>query len=198
MPSKTYTKLKDAFDRVVKPDVVEEPVVVEPTIQVAEKPKNLKSDSGIVVDGERGCAVKFAKCCNPLPGDEVIGFITKGFGISIHKCDCPNVKEAQARSDDDKSRWVEAHWEKGGAENKNSQYEAMLQIITDDNIGVLAAISVALADMRVAILQVNTVRKQDSALINLKVSCKNTEHYASIVSKLKSLKSVISVTRGYV
>ena len=74
----------------------------------------------------------------------------------------------------------------------------MLQIVTDDDIGVLADISVALADMRVAILQVNTVRKQDRAWINLKVSCKNTEHYASIVSRLKSLKSVISVTRGYV
>ena len=198
VPSKTYSKLKDEFDRVVKPEVVEEPVVAEQIIQVAEKPKNLKSNSGIVVDGASGCVVKFAKCCNPLPGDEVIGFITKGYGISIHKKDCPNVVGARAREDDDKTRWLEAHWDNGGAENRSSQYEALLQLTTDDNIGVLADISVALADMRVAILQVNTVRKQDRAWINLKVSCKNTEHYASIVSRLKSLKSVISVTRGYV
>ena len=198
VPTKTYSKLKDEFDRIVKPETVEESVVTEPTIHVAEKPKNLKSNSGIVVDGESGCVVKFAKCCNPLPGDDVIGFITKGYGISIHKRDCPNVISARTREDDDKTRWVEAHWDNGGVENRSSQYEAMLQIVTDDNIGVLADISVALADMRVAILQVNTVRKQDSAWINLKVSCKNTEHYASIVSRLKSLKSVISVTRGYV
>ena len=198
VPSKTYSKLKDEFDRVVKPEIVEEPAVTEHTIQVVEKPKNLKSNSGIVVDGASGCVVKFAKCCNPLPGDEVIGFITKGYGISIHKRDCPNVISARTREDDDKSRWLEAHWDNGGVENRSSQYEAMLQIVTDDDIGVLADISVALADMRVAILQVNTVRKQDRAWINLKVSCKNTEHYASIVSRLKSLKSVISVTRGYV
>lgn len=199
MPSKTYTKLREEFDRAVKPEAVEEPVVTEQTIQVAEKPKNLKSNSGIVVDGESGCVVKFAKCCNPLPGDDVIGFITKGYGISIHKCDCPNVVSARTRADDDATRWVEAHWDNGGVENRSSQYEAMLQILTDDNIGVLADISVALADMRVSILQVNTARRQSGeALINLKISCKNTEHYASIVSKLKSLKSVINVTRGYV
>ena len=199
VPAKTYSKLKDEFDKVIKPEIVEEAVTAEPTIQVAEKPKNLKSNSGIVVDGASGCVVKFAKCCNPLPGDEVIGFITKGYGISIHKCDCPNVVNARAREDDDASRWVEAHWDNGGLENRTSQYEAMLQIVTDDNIGVLADISVALADMRVAILQVNTIRRPSGeAWINLKISCKNTEHYGSIVSRLRSLKSVISVTRGYV
>ena len=199
VPAKTYSKLKDEFDKVIKPEIVEEAVTAEPTIQVAEKPKNLKSNSGIVVDGASGCVVKFAKCCNPLPGDEVIGFITKGYGISIHKCDCPNVVNARAREDDDASRWVDAHWDNGGLENRTSQYEAMLQIVTDDNIGVLADISVALADMRVAILQVNTIRRPSGeAWINLKISCKNTEHYGSIVSRLRSLKSVISVTRGYV
>ena len=140
VPAKTYSKLKDEFDKVIKPEIVEEAVTAEPTIQVAEKPKNLKSNSGIVVDGASGCVVKFAKCCNPLPGDEVIGFITKGYGISIHKCDCPNVVNARAREDDDASRWVEAHWDNGGLENRTSQYEAMLQIVTDDNIGVLADI----------------------------------------------------------
>ena len=94
---------------------------------------------------------------------------------------------------------MEAHWEKGGSENRNGQYEVMLQIVADDDIGVLANISVALADMRVSILQVNTAKRQDGqGLINLKISCKNTEHYGSIVSKLRSLKNIVSVTRGYV
>ena len=197
--SKIASKLKDEFDKVVKPEVVETPAVTEETIPVVEKPKNLKYDSGIIVDGESGCMVKFAKCCNPLPGDQVIGFITKGYGISIHKCDCPNVVEAQAREDNDKTRWVEAHWDNGGIANRTSQYEAMLQVLADDTIGVLADISVALADMRVAILQVNTSKRQDEkVMINLKISCKNTEHYSSIVARLKNIKSVISVTRGYV
>ncbi len=197
--SKIANKLRDEFDKVVKPEIIEEPVVTEETIQVVEKPRNLKSDSGIVVDGASGCKVKFARCCNPLPGDKVIGFITKGYGISIHKSDCPNVLEAQAREDNDKSRWLEAHWDNGGVSNRTSHYEAMLQVFADDNIGVLAAISVALADMRVSILQINTSKRQDEkVMINLKISCKNTEHYSSIVARLKGLKNVISVTRGYV
>ena len=60
-------------------------------MQVAKAPKNVKTNSGVVVDGEVGCEVKFARCCNPLPGDPIIGFITQGHGISIHKRDCPNV-----------------------------------------------------------------------------------------------------------
>ena len=197
--SKILPKLRDEFDKIVKPEVIEEPVIREEDIQVVEKPKNLKSDSGIVVDGASGCMVKFAKCCNPLPGDNVIGFITKGYGISIHKCDCPNVVEAQAKEDDDKSRWLEAHWDNGGVANRTSQYEAMLQVYADDSIGVLADISVALADMRVSILQVNTAKRQgEKVMINLKISCKNTEHYSSIVARIKGLKHVISVTRGYV
>ena len=197
--SKITSKLRDEFDKVVKPEIAEEPPVTEETIQVVEKPKNLKSDSGIIVDGASGCMVKFAKCCNPLPGDKVIGFITKGYGISIHKCDCPNVLEAQAREGDDKTRWVEAHWDNGGIANRTSQYEAMLQVFADDSIGVLADVSAALADMRVSILQVNTSKRQDEkVMINLKISCKNTEHYSSIVARIKNIKSVINVTRGYV
>ena len=196
--SKIVNKLREEFDKVVKPEVVEEPETVEETIKVLEKPRNLKSDSGIVVDGESGCMVKFAKCCNPLPGDSVIGFITKGYGISIHKQDCPNVLSAQARPDDDKSRWLEAHWDNGGAENRSGQYEAMLQILADDIIGLLADISVALADMRVSILQVNTSKRQDeTVLINLKISCKNTEHYSSIVARIRNIKGVNHVSRGY-
>ena len=195
--SKVFYRLKGEFDRIVKAeDPAEEHEPID-TIQVVEKPKNLKSNSGIIVDGESGCLVKFAKCCNPLPGDRVIGFITKGFGISIHKCDCPNVASAR-KNGTDATRWVEAHWENAG--RTNDEYEAMLQITTYDRIGMLADISVALADMRVSILQINTVSRPDTqtTVINLKISCKNTEHYSSIVSRIGSLKDVVSVTRGYV
>ena len=196
--SKVFYRLKGEFDKIVKP--AEEPVeekTLQESIQIVEKPKNLKSNSGIVVDGESGCLVKFAKCCNPLPGDNVIGFVTKGYGISIHKQDCPNVENAH-KNGTDATRWVEAHWENGGVGKSNDEYEAMLQINTYDRIGMLADISVALADMRVSILQVNTFnRPDDQTTINLKISCKNTEHFSSIVSRIGSLKDVISVTRGY-
>ena len=196
--TKVFPKIKAEFDKVFKDDIAEQKeLVTEQNIKLAAPAKNLKSNSGIVVDGESGCMVKFAKCCNPLPGDRVIGFITKGYGISIHKRDCPNVTDAM-KQDYDPARWVEAHWETGGEKARDGVYEALLQIVSYDRIGLLADVSVALADMKVSILSVNTVKRgEDQALINLKISCKNTEHYNSIVSRLKSLKDIIDVTRGY-
>ncbi|MBR2353455.1 MAG: bifunctional (p)ppGpp synthetase/guanosine-3',5'-bis(diphosphate) 3'-pyrophosphohydrolase, partial [Clostridia bacterium] len=104
-------KLRDEYERTLdlsEPDL-SEPLTVE-QIKTSVTPKSMHKGGGIVVDGAHGCQVKFARCCNPLPGDDVIGFITKGFGISIHKCDCPNVEMNRANPEN-KDRWVEAHWE---------------------------------------------------------------------------------------
>ena len=153
---------------------------------------------GIIIDGEAGCQVKFAKCCNPLPGDKIVGFVTRGFGVSIHKADCPNVISSR-RIEDNISRWVVAEWESQpeGA-SASETYEAQLQITAEDGIGVIAAISVALADMKVSISQINTqTLKNGDVAINLLIGCKNTSHYAAIVSKLRSISSIISVTRGF-
>jgi GTP pyrophosphokinase len=162
------------------------------------KPKNLKHNSGIVVDGESGCQVKFAKCCNPLPGDEVVGFITKGYGISIHKKDCPNVVEGM-KNEANADRWKTAHWEQtDGQDSTRNVYEALLQLFTEDRVGMLADVAVALADMKVAILQVNSQKRTNGrCIITLKISCKNIEHYNSIVARLRSLDGVDSVSRGF-
>ena len=194
--SKIAIKLKDEFERVVKPD--EEPIITNAEqVKVASKPKNIKSNSGIIVDGEYGCSVKFAKCCNPLPGDSVIGFVTKGYGISIHKSDCPNVIEGKKKLEN-ADRWVEAHWELPNAATRNSVYEALIQIYAYNTIMLIADITTALADMKVSILQINSQKKSnDEIIINLKVSCKNIDHYRSIVSRLKDLNGVESVTRGF-
>ncbi len=162
------------------------------------KSKNIKSNSGIVVDGESGCQVKFAKCCNPLPGDEVIGFVTKGFGISIHKKDCPNVIEGM-KIPENLDRWKRAHWEQPeGQDNSRNVYEALLQLFTEDRVGMLADVAVALADMKVAILQVNSQKRTNGrCIISLKISCKNIDHYNSIVARLRTLDGVESVARGF-
>ena len=197
--SKIATRLREEFDKVVRPEAVEEkapPLVVE-DIRVAEKPRHMRHNSGIVVDGEHGCQVKFAKCCNPLPGDGVIGFITKGFGISIHKIDCPNV-ETGMKKPEDKDRWVEAHWERGNSETSTDVYEALVQIYAYSSLTILAEITMALADMKVLLLQVNTQKRNDGRIVvNLKISCKNVDHYHSIVSRLKGLKDVIDIGRGF-
>ena len=166
-------------------------------VSTVAPPKHLKSNSGIVVDGAEGCAVKFARCCNPLPGDSVIGFITRGYGISIHKHDCPNVIQGRSHPDT-ADRWLSAWWEGDGETAHKGVYEALLQIHTLDGVGVLADIANALADMRVSILQINSQKISGGrAIVNLKISCKNVEHYNSIVSRLKSLNNIVDVTRGF-
>ena len=192
--SKVKNKIVDEIGKIVSP-AEPAPVVTEENI-VTAKPRKIKSNSGIIVDGESGCSVKFAKCCNPLPGDNVIGFITKGYGISIHKCDCPNVISGQ-KNPEYIDRWVSASWDEDSSE-KRSLFEANLQIRVDDRIGMLADISVALADMRVDILQINVQTSSGGSLVSLKVGCKNTDHYASIVSRLRNIPGVYDVSRGFV
>ncbi|MBQ7314571.1 MAG: bifunctional (p)ppGpp synthetase/guanosine-3',5'-bis(diphosphate) 3'-pyrophosphohydrolase [Clostridia bacterium] len=158
--------------------------------------KRLRSGGGIIIDGERGCQVKYAKCCNPLPGDSVVGFITRGFGVSVHKADCPNV--VASRTEENLARWVKAEWEKSEPSGtKDALYEAALELHLEDKIGVLATISTALADMKVSILSVNTQNSRDGArIVHLVIACKSTSHIESIVSKLRQLDAVLSVTRS--
>ena len=159
--------------------------------------KRFKNSGGIIIDGETGCQIKFAKCCNPLPGDRIVGFITRGFGVSIHKADCPNVIQSRA-NEDNLARWVRAEWERTQNAESTSLYEAMIQITAEDGIGVLAGISVTLADMKVSISQINTqVNKTGDVVINIVVGCKNVSHYDSIVSRLRSVPKVLSVTRSF-
>ena len=159
--------------------------------------KMKKSGSGILIDGQPGYQVKFARCCNPLPGDKIVGFVTRGFGVSIHKADCPNVIASRG-NEDNLSRWVRAEWEEHEDNKLSSVYEALIQITAEDGIGVLAAISVALADMKVSISQINTQQGKDDAItINIVVGCRNVSHYDSIVSRLRSLPKILSVRRGF-
>ena len=158
----------------------------------------VRSHGGVIVDGERGCQIKFAKCCNPLPGDKIIGFITRGFGVSLHKADCPNVQNG-INDPENRSRFVSAEWEREDAAGFGTVYEAALSLELEDGIGVIATISMALAEMKVSITQINTQKSKnrDLMIVHLTVGCKNTSHYDSIVSKLRQLPCVVSVTRGY-
>ena len=193
--AKIANKLKDEFDRLIKPTTPEAPLT-EQQIQVRPHKKNF---SGVIVDGVDGCEVKFAKCCNPLPGDRILGFITKGFGISIHKQDCPNVAEI-ATKEENRDRFVSAFWDdavmqtKQGSENL---YEAHLQIFAENDIMLLANITRALADMKVTLHQINTQNKDGEMILNLTVGCKNTDHFTSIISRMRSIDKVTDVKRGY-
>ncbi len=192
--NKIAKKLRDEYDKVITPPSEEPPITDASQIAVAEtKPESSGKHGTVIVDGLEGCSVKFAKCCNPLPGDNIVGFITKGHGISVHKCDCANLISSTEK---DKDRLVNVAWRQNSSEYKEARFEAMMQIIADDRISMLADISTALAEMKVSILQINTQKRgADQSVINLSVSCKNLSHFNSITSKVKGIRGVNSVTR---
>ena len=188
-------RIKDELEKIGLKDNPAQEVDELSRIKIVDSSKTRRSKGGVIIDGEPGCQVKFAKCCNPLPGDKIVGFVTRGFGVSVHKSDCPNVSLSR-KNEENLSRWVRAEWERSESEQQSS-YEARLMIIAEDKIGVFASISMALADMRVSISSINTqTLKSGEVALNIQVGCRSTSHYESIVSRLRSIQSVISVTRG--
>ena len=194
--SKIEAKVRDEYERSFgKNDTAEQgdDISIE-QIKLAA-PKKTKSNGGVIVDGLEGCLVKFAKCCAPLPGDSIIGFITRGHGVSVHNSDCPNVAISRANADND-GRWVNAHWS-DEREPSMALYEAQLGIMILDRSGILSDIIAVLSDMKVQLLQINTNNVSETEiLISIKISCKNVDHYHSIVSRLRSVNGVQSIRRG--
>ena len=189
------SRLKEEFERVVMPEP-EVKITDVTQVQTVQRPRSSHSYGGVIVDGVEGCQVKFAKCCNPLPGDSIVGFITKGYGISIHKVDCPNILNSMSKETD---RFVNVEWkEVDESDAKRAQYEALMQVVTEDRISMLADISTALADMKVSIIQINTQKRTGGEVVfNIAVACKNLAHFNSIMARQKSIKNVIDVERGY-
>ncbi len=195
--SKISLKLKGEFDRIVSIPAEETPPSQLVAEDIAVKPRK-KNKGGVVIDGVDGCEVKFAKCCNPLPGDSIVGFITKGYGISIHKSDCPNVLMGRANPEN-RDRFVSAHWEKpvGSKSSDANIFEAIIQVFAENDLMLLANLTAALAEMRVSLHQINTQSKSRGIIVNMVVGCRDIEHFKSIMSRLKSIHNVIDVRRGY-
>ena len=195
--SRFIPKIKEEIEKLRAVD--EPPLTAEDElakVKITTVSKRHRNPGGVIIDGDSGYQVKFAKCCNPLPGDRIVGFVTRGFGVSVHKADCPNVIASRG-NEDNLARWVRAEWEQVDA-IQNPVYEAMIQIVAEDGIGVLAGISMALADMKVSITQINTQPgKDDDMMINIVVGCRNVSHYDSIVSRLRSVPKVLNVRRGF-
>ena len=179
--SRMLTKIKDEYARLK----ASEPKPV--TLDI----KRVHSSEGVVVEGIDNCPIKFAKCCSPLPGDEIIGFVTRGFGVSIHKKDCKNVHESM-RHPENTDRWVRAYWDSAAKE----QYSATLELTCMDRDNLVSDIALALSDMRVPIYSLTArAAEQGRAHMSITIGIMNTEHLNNVVAKLKKVKDVVSVLR---
>ena len=147
---------------------------------------------GVVVEGFDNTPIKFAKCCSPLPGDPIVGFITRGFGVSIHKQSCANAISSM-KDPTNAPRWVKAYW----ADSVKDSYKAGLEIIALNRNELLQDVLAALADIRVPIYALNARQVENNcAVVSLTIGINNTEHLNRVVARLSKIKDVLKVTRS--
>ena len=157
----------------------------------AKQPAKRKSKDGIIVDGIDNCLIKFSRCCNPLPGDKVIGFITRGHGVSVHKADCVNVPADIAHCAEPE-RWVKVHWDTATSD----KYSATITVTCLKRMGLIADVSQQIANMKVNIAGLATHDTKDGrCIIEVTVQVEGIEHLKSIVTKIEKVQGVISVER---
>ena len=153
--------------------------------------RKVHSTDGVVVEGFDNTPIKFAKCCNPLPGDPIVGFITRGFGVSIHKASCANAT-ASMKDPSNAPRWVKAYW----ADSVKESYKAGVEILALDRNDLLKDVLNALSDMRVPIYNMNARQVDNYGIVNLTIGINNTEHVDRVVARLGKIRDVLKVTRS--
>ncbi|MGJ7045867.1 RelA/SpoT family protein [Thermoanaerobacterium thermosulfurigenes] len=158
-----------------------------PTVSETKKKQKI-GGMGVIVKGEDNVMVRFSKCCSPVPGDEIVDYVTKGRGVSIHRKDCPNIKDYVY----DKNRIIEVEWDQG----KNIAYQADIQIMAIDRYGLLTDVTSILADIKISVRAVNARTTRDNiAIINLTLEITSKEQLEKIMNKLKALDGVTDVYR---
>ncbi len=194
--SKIAVKLREEFMRVVNPQTETVQPITAETIKAARHEKNSRTNAeSVIIDSVEGCTVKFAKCCNPLPGDNIIGFITRGYGVSIHKYDCENA-QAGLSNPDYKDRWVVASWSEKLNRQTIGSFEAGLNIIAVYSPHLIADITLALTDMKVAVTSISTRENAGEIIISVGIKCSGVDHLRNIINGLHRIKGVRDVSRG--
>ena len=157
--------------------------------QLPERGKNRNSEQGVLVEGESGFFVRLAKCCNPIPGDEISGYITRGRGVTVHRADCPNILNAAA----DVERMIEVSWSKSSGQ----LYNVELEIVCEDKSGVLAELIAVPAAMELNLHSIHAVpnKYNKTSTVNLGVEVTNAEQVAALMNKLRRVEHVYSVAR---
>ena len=181
-------KARQEFDKLKKEENADHTAQI-----VAKAPKivHAKSVDGVIIEGLDNCLIKFSRCCNPLPGDPIVGFITRGRGVSIHRADCRNVVNAQS-TEEGRNRIVKARWDDGITE----QFKASIGITCLDRTGLLADISGKLSNLHIPIYAIQTYSTTDrKAVMNLTLGVSGSEHLTATIEKLKKIKGVLEITR---
>ena len=154
-------------------------------------PTRAGGEQGIVVEGLDNCLVKFSKCCTPVPGDEIVGFITRGYGVSVHRRDCPNAAPERRRSEE-AGRWIKVSW----GTNTRESYRTALQVVAKDRLSLIMDVSTALAAIKTRVSSLNARSTPDGfTLITMDVDVSDREQLRGVIRRLEQISGVMRVTR---
>ncbi len=188
-------KMQDLYDREHKKEMTNEEVlasITEAGAVSAAKPASIKAKSGIVVRGIADLSVRFSKCCSPVPGDEIVGFVTRGRGISIHRTDCVNMMNLP---EIERVRIIDAEWQ--APEDTSEKYVAEIDIYANNRNGLLADIAKALTERNIDILSLNTrVSRQGLATLQTAFEVESKEELNRVIDKIRGIESVVDIERA--
>ena len=154
-------------------------------------PTRIKGDKGIIVEGLTNCLVKFSRCCTPVPGDKIAGYITRGYGVSVHRADCPNAAMSR-RTPEQAGRWIGVSW--GG--DTCESYPTTLEVLGKDRPNLLVDVSAALSATKTRVDSINARTSSDGFFtISLCVDVKDSDHLKTVMNKIHQISGVMQVTR---
>ena len=172
-------------------EAVAEPKEDPKPADTPKQPKAVKSEQGIIVEGLDNCLVKFSKCCTPVPGDDIVGFITRGYGISVHRADCPNADPAR-RKPEEAGRWIKVSW--GG--NTRESYRTTLEVVAKDRLNLIVDISTVLSSTKTHVSSMNARSTPDGfALITLDTDVSDSQQLQTVMRRIEQISGVMRVTR---
>lgn len=182
---KIMPRVKEEYVKISK-EVPEAPAMVTDT-------GTRKSAGGVLVEGVDNCLIKFSRCCNPLPGDDIVGFITRGFGVSIHKRSCSNVPKDMSLCPEPE-RWVRAYW----AGDVKDEFKSTLHIVATNRQGLLADVTQQLSAMHLFIHALNSreIKNTDNAVISTTITINGLDHLQMVIDRLSKIKGVLSIDRS--
>lgn len=196
MTSQIVPKLKEKYNKEHKPAPVSLDQFMDPHEQTGEREKSRekkrkeKVANGVIVKGVDDMMIRFAKCCNPVPGDDIIGFITRGRGVTIHRSDCTNFE----KTDESNARFIEVQWDAKVPDK--STYTSEIQIIAPDRKGLLGEITVLISDLNLVVTGVNAkLSKTNIAVIHLTLEISDSEQLNRLINKIRSMPEILEVKR---
>jgi GTP pyrophosphokinase len=186
-------KLQEEYNKKHKKEITDENIL-DSIADFRETRPQKKSKSGIVVEGIHDVAVRFSKCCSPVPGDEIVGFVTRGRGVSIHRTDCINVINLP---EDDRARLIDAEWNvPDGGKEVNGVYLAEIKIYANNRTGVLVDISKVLTENKIDVTSMNVrTSKQGKATISIGFEINGKQQLNEIIAKIRNVESIIDIER---